>query len=317
MAPGTDEDKNLALFIDFDNIALGLKGSAKKFRIRLVLERLLEKGKIIIKKAYADWSHYPEYKNELHAAGIEMIEIPKRHLSGKNSADIRLAVDAMDLCWSKEHLDTFVILSGDSDFSPLVAKLRENNKSVIAIGVRESSSALLIENCDEFIFYEDLTAESAPALGALPKGKAQAFGVLVSTVQALIRENKEVLYGSMVKDTLKRKHPSFTESSYGYSSFSELLEDARDQGILEIARNQKAGGTWVVTGLGPRRREREGRREDPPRSPPRARAVRGPAAGGRGAGRDQPRRAGTVAVRRLRQADREGLRPFSARKEDP
>jgi uncharacterized protein (TIGR00288 family) len=216
-----------------------------------VLERLLEKGKIIIKKAYADWSHYPEYKSELHAAGIEMIEIPKRHLSGKNSADIRLAVDAMDLCWSKEHLDTFVILSGDSDFSPLVAKLRENNKAVIAIGVRESSSALLIENCDEFIFYEDLTAENVPALEALPKGKAQAFALLVSTVQALIRENKDVLHGSMVKDTLKRKHPSFTESSYGYSSFSALLEDARDQGIVEIARNQKAGGTWLVTGLGP------------------------------------------------------------------
>ena len=251
MAPAHEEDKNLALFIDFDNIALGLKGSAKKFRIRLVLERLLEKGKIIIKKAYADWSHYPEYKNELHAAGIEMIEIPKRHLSGKNSADIRLAVDAMDLCWSKEHLDTFVILSGDSDFSPLVAKLRENNKAVIAIGVRESSSALLIENCDEFIFYEDLSAETAPSLDTLPKGKAQAFALLASTVQALIRENKDVLHGSMVKDTLKRKHPSFTESSYGYSSFSALLEDARDQGIVEIARNQKAGGTWLVTGLGP------------------------------------------------------------------
>ena len=251
MTAGKDEDKNLALFIDFDNIALGLRGSAKKFRIRLVLERLLEKGKIIIKKAYADWSHYPEYKSELHAAGIEMIEIPKRSQSGKNSADIRLAVDAMDLCWSKEHLDTFVILSGDSDFSPLVSKLRENNKSVIGIGVRESSSALLVENCDEFIFYEDLAAENVPALGALPKGKAQAFALLVSTVAALIRENKDVLHGSMVKDTLKRKHPSFTESSYGYSSFSALLEDARDQGILEIARNQKAGGTWLVTGLGP------------------------------------------------------------------
>ncbi|HWR97352.1 MAG TPA: NYN domain-containing protein [Candidatus Methanoperedens sp.] len=250
MTTGRDEDKNLALFIDFDNIALGLKGSAKKFRIRLVLERLLEKGKIIIKKAYADWSHYPEYKSELHAAGIEMIEIPKRHQSGKNSADIRLAVDAMDLCWSKEHLDTFVILSGDSDFSPLVSKLRENNKAVIGIGVRESSSALLVENCDEFIFYEDLAAENVPALDALPKGKAQAFALLASTVQALIRENKDVLHGSMVKDTLKRKHPSFTESSYGYSSFSALLEDARDQGIVEIARNQKAGGTWLVTGLG-------------------------------------------------------------------
>ena len=282
MAPGTDEDKNLALFIDFDNIALGLKGSAKKFRIRLVLERLLEKGKIIIKKAYADWSHYPEYKNELHAAGIEMIEIPKRHLSGKNSADIRLAVDAMDLCWSKEHLDTFVILSGDSDFSPLVAKLRENNKSVIAMGVRESSSALLIENCDEFIFYEDLTAESTPALDALPRGKAQAFAFLVSTVQALIRENKEVLYGSMVKDTLKRKHPSFTESSYGFSSFSELLEDARDQGIVEIARNQKAGGTWVVTGLG--RSAGSDRAAGKPTETP-AEAARRPRARRRGAGR--------------------------------
>src|SRR5512137_2200775 len=250
MTSGRDEDKNLALFIDFDNIALGLRGTSKKFRVRLVLERLLEKGKIIIKKAYADWSHYPEYKSELHAAGIEMIEIPKRQQSGKNSADIRLAVDAMDLCWSKEHLDTFVILSVDSDFSPLVAKLRENNKAVIGIGVRESSSALLIENCDEFIFYEDLAAEMAPALEALPKGKAQAFALLVSTVQALIRENKDVLHGSMVKDTLKRKHPSFTESSFGYTSFSALLEDARDQGILELARNQKAGGTWLVTGLG-------------------------------------------------------------------
>jgi hypothetical protein len=157
----------------------------------------------------------------------------------------------MDLCWSKEHLDTFVILSGDSDFSPLVAKLRENNKAVIGIGVRESSSALLIENCDEFIFYEDLAAEMTPALEALPKGKAQAFALLAATVQALIRENKETLHGSMVKDTLKRKHPSFTESAYGYSSFSALLEDARDQGIVEIARNPKAGGTWLVTGLGP------------------------------------------------------------------
>jgi uncharacterized protein (TIGR00288 family) len=251
MTTGRDEDRNLALFIDFDNIALGLKGTNKKFRIRLVLERLLEKGKIIIKKAYADWSNYPEYKAELHAAGIEMIEIPKRHQSGKNSADIRLAVDAMDLCWSKEHLDTFVILSGDSDFSPLVAKLRENNKAVIGIGVRDSSSTLLVENCDEFIFYEDLAAESTPGIEALPKGKAQAFALLASTVQALIRENKDVLHGSMVKDTLKRKHPSFTESSYGYSSFSALLEDARDQGIVEIARNQKAGGTWLVTGIGP------------------------------------------------------------------
>ncbi|HEY6000127.1 MAG TPA: NYN domain-containing protein [bacterium] len=285
MTAGRDEDKNLALFIDFDNIALGLKGTNKKFRIRLVLERLLEKGKIIIKKAYADWSNYPEYKSELHAAGIEMIEIPKRHQSGKNSADIRLAVDAMDLCWSKEHLDTFVILSGDSDFSPLVSKLRENNKSVIGIGVRESSSALLVENCDEFIFYEDLAAENIPALDALPKGKAQAFALLASTVQALIRENKDVLHGSMVKDTLKRKHPSFTESSYGYSSFSALLEDARDQGIVEIARNQKAGGTWLVTGLGPAAGG-EKAAETPAAAPRRPRGRR--RGSGRGTGSGQP-----------------------------
>jgi uncharacterized protein (TIGR00288 family) len=244
------EEKNLALFIDFDNIALGLKSSPKKkFEVRLVLERLLEKGKIIIKKAYADWSRYPEYKNGLHAAGIEMLEIPKRQISGKNSADIRLAVDAMDLCYSKEHLDTFVILSGDSDFSPLVAKLRENNKSVIGMGVRDSSSVLLIENCDEFIFYEDLAQQAAPSIASLPKNKVQVFGLLVSTVQALMRENKDVLYSSMVKDTMKRKQPSFNEGSYGYSTFSDLLEDAREHNIVEIARNQKAGGSYVVTRL--------------------------------------------------------------------
>ena len=173
MNDSRSDENNLALFIDFDNIALGLKpGPKKKFEVRLVMERLLEKGKIIIKKAYADWSRYPEYKNELHGAGIEMMEIPKRKISGKNSADIRLAVDAMDLCYSKEHLDTFVIVSGDSDFSPLVSKLRENNKSVIGLGMRDSSSQLLIDNCDEFIFYEDLAQAAAPSMGSLPTKKA-------------------------------------------------------------------------------------------------------------------------------------------------
>jgi uncharacterized protein (TIGR00288 family) len=253
MNDNRSDENNLALFIDFDNIALGLKpGPKKKFEVRLVMERLLEKGKIIIKKAYADWSRYPEYKNELHGAGIEMMEIPKRKISGKNSADIRLAVDAMDLCYSKEHLDTFVIVSGDSDFSPLVSKLRENNKSVIGLGMRDSSSQLLIDNCDEFIFYEDLAQAAAPSMGSLPTKKASVFGLLASTVRALIRENKDVLYSSMVKDTMKRKQPSFSESSYDYSSFSELLEDAREHGIVEITRNQKAGGTYVVTGLGPK-----------------------------------------------------------------
>lgn len=249
----TSQEQNLALFIDFDNIALGLRASRRKrFDVRLVLERLLEKGKIIVKKAYADWSHFAEYKEKLHAAGIELIDIPKRQMTGKNSADIRMVVDAMDLCYTKEHLDTFVIVSGDSDFSPLVSKLRENDKSVIGIGVRKSSSNLLIDNCDEFIFYDDLSRgrPAAPALGAFPVEKAEVFEFLVSTVEALIRENKEVLYSSLIKDTMKRKQPSFTEQSYGYSTFGDLLEDAKKNGVVEITRDPKAGGTYIVTKLG-------------------------------------------------------------------
>ncbi len=248
----TNQEKNLALFIDFDNIALGLRASRRKrFDVRLVLERLLEKGKIIVKKAYADWSHFGEYKEKLHAAGIELIDIPKRQMTGKNSADIRMVVDAMDLCYTKEHLDTFVILSGDSDFSPLVSKLRENDKSVIGIGVRKSCSNLLIDNCDEFIFYDDLRSgqTKSQTLGTFPADKAEVFKFLVSTVNALIRENKDVLYSSLIKDTMKRKQPSFTEQSYGYSSFGDLLEDAKSHGIVEITRDPKAGGTYIVTKL--------------------------------------------------------------------
>ena len=269
MAPAADEDKNLALFIDFDNIALGLKGSAKKFRIRLVLERLLEKGKIIIKKAYADWSHYPEYKSELHAAGIEMIEIPKRQQSGKNSADIRLAVDAMDLCWSKEHLDTFVILSGDSDFSPLVSKLRENNKLVIGVGVKKSTSDLLMASCDEFIFYDDLVREeetktrkprrsrgkgsaAEPAAKDKPAKtpedrKQDALDLILGTLDALTTERgeEEKIWGSMIKQALKRRKPGFNESYYGYRSFSDVLEDAEKHRLLHLERDEKSGGYIV------------------------------------------------------------------------
>jgi len=252
----TDE-KNLALFIDFDNIALGLRkdkeSKKKKFNIRIVLERLLEKGKIIVKKAYADWDQYPDYKKELHEAAIELIEIPKRQMTGKNSADIRMVVDAMDLCYAKEHLDTFVIFSGDSDFSPLVSKLRENNKSVIGMGLKNSTSNLLVDNCDEFIFYDDLTRPSIgtpPVLDKVPKEKKPAFELLVSTVQALIRENKEILYSSMIKDTMKRKQPSFDEGVYGYSSFGDFLLDAEKFGIIELTRDPHAGGTYVVTGFG-------------------------------------------------------------------
>ncbi len=247
------EEQNLALFIDFDNIAMGVRGSKLgRFDVRLVIERLLEKGNIIVKKAYADWSRYPEYKRDFHEAAIELIEIPKRQMTGKNSADIRMVVDAMDLSYTKEHLDTFVIVSGDSDFSPLVSKLRENNKSVIGIGIRRSTSDLLVNNCDEFIYYDDLVSEGRrpPTLDRVPANKVPAFQLLVSTVQALIRENKEIIYSSMVKDTMKRKQPSFNEGSYGYSSFGEMLEDAKRFGILEITRDQKAGGTYVVMGFG-------------------------------------------------------------------
>jgi len=253
MQKTVSEERNLALFIDFDNIALGVRGTKLgRFNIRLVLERLLDKGNIIVKKAYADWSRYPEYKQDFHQAAIELIEIPRRQITGKNSADIRMVVDAMDLSYTKEHLDTFVIVSGDSDFSPLVSKLRENNKSVIGIGIRRSTSDLLVNNCDEFIYYDDLVIEGAhpPTLDRVPPQKLPAFQLLVSTVQALIRENKEIIYSSMVKDTMKRKQPSFNEGSYGYSSFGEMLEDAKKYGILEVTRDQQAGGTFVVTGLG-------------------------------------------------------------------
>ena len=244
-----------------------------------------------------------------------MIEIPKRHLSGKNSADIRLAVDAMDLCWSKEHLDTFVILSGDSDFSPLVAKLRENNKSVIAIGVRESSSALLIENCDEFIFYEDLAQERARAADPA-HGRAQEQGaglrLPARTIQALIRENKEVLYGSMVKDTLKRKHPSFTESSYGYSSLrrsargrarpGDRRDRAQPEGRRHLGRDRDHGrageaGAGSATGGGQQAARRERAALDEPAAAAGRRAAHGGAAVGR-----RPRRGSRRGCARLARA---------------
>ena len=246
--------RNLALYIDFDNIAIGFKTkNGAKLDIRMVLNRLLEKGRIITKRAYADWHFYSKYKDELHAHGIELIEIPKRSMTGKNSADIRLVVDAIDLCHTNPHIDTFVIFSGDSDFSPLVSKLRENNKNIIGIGMRESSSNLLVENCDEFLFYENLGMEEqreVPALGkTIPKEKLPAMKQLVSAVNALLREDTEILLASLVKDTIKRKNPSFSESSLGYGNFGEFLEDAARFDILEVTRDKTRGGTWVVTKL--------------------------------------------------------------------
>ncbi|MCA9785287.1 MAG: NYN domain-containing protein [Calditrichaeota bacterium] len=251
----TPNERNLALFIDFDNIAIGLRESRKNgFEIRLVLDRLLEKGRIIAKKAYADWKYYDRYKAALHSHNIELIDIPKRSVTGKNSADIRLVVDALDLCHTNPHINTFAIISGDSDFSPLVSKLRENNKLVVGIGMKDSTSMLLVENCDEFLYYEDLSEpEKEPERQAgapkVPKEKAAAFRAVVQAVNALIREGHEILYASLVKDTIKRKNPSFNESSWNYANFGELLEDAMKFDVLEANRDRARGGTWVITKL--------------------------------------------------------------------
>ena len=242
-------DQRLSLFIDFENIALGVRDAQyKKFDIHLVLQRLFEKGRIVFKKAYADWTRYSEYKREFHEAAIELIDIPQRNYSAKNSADIRMVVDAMDLVASKGHITTFVICSGDSDFSPLVSKLKENDKSVIGVGVKNSTSNLLISNCDEFIFYEDLVRETRalPSIDNLPKKKQEVFRLVLDSIQALRRENYDVIWGSMVKQTMQRKQPYFNESYYGYKSFSELLEDAQRHGILSMKKDVKSGG-YVVS----------------------------------------------------------------------
>ncbi|MDR3622124.1 MAG: NYN domain-containing protein [Paludisphaera borealis] len=253
-----ERERNLAVFIDLENLAMGFQGQRKiKFDVQKVLERLVEKGKLIVKKAYADWSRYPNYTAPFHESAIELIEIPKRSQTGKNSADIRLVVDAMDLAWSKPHVDTFVIVSGDSDFSPLVSKLKENGKHVIGLGMKGSTSELLRDNCDEFIYYEDLERQEQneqqlaidlnsflPA--SLPEKQREVFSLLLEACTALRRENHEVLYASMIKDTMKRKKPSFDESYYGYRSFTHLLEDGDNLSLVDIERNPKSG-TYMVT----------------------------------------------------------------------
>jgi uncharacterized protein (TIGR00288 family) len=248
----TTAERKIALFIDFENIAIGvIDAKYKKFEVSLLLERLLEKGKIVVKRAYSDWDKYQEYKRELHEAAIELIEIPSRSYSGKNSADIRMVVDAMDMAWSKDHIDVFVVASGDSDFSPLVSKLKENDKFVIGVGVKNSSSDLLIDNCDEFIFYEDLVrgVQKAPSTVAFKdKKQAEVFKLLIDSIKALMRENKEILWGSMVKQTMQRKKPTFNEEYYGYNTFSDLLEDAQKNDVIKIKKDVKSG-TYVITGF--------------------------------------------------------------------
>ncbi|MGA7750917.1 MAG: NYN domain-containing protein [Gallionella sp.] len=255
------EITNMALFCDFENIALGVRDAKyAQFDIKKVLERLLLKGSIVVKKAYCDWERYKEFKATMHEAAFELIEIPHVRQSGKNSADIRMVVDALDLCYTKAHVDTFVIISGDSDFSPLVSKLRENDKYVIGIGVKDSTSDLLSANCDEFIFYDDLVRaqeakqkraeKRAPAKAAAGKSKLptedkrqEALDFIVETVEALIAErgSDEKIWGSMVKTTMQRRKPGFTESSYGYRSFKDLVEDAHSRKLLMVVRDEKSG----------------------------------------------------------------------------
>jgi uncharacterized protein (TIGR00288 family) len=261
------EIKNMALFCDFENIALGVREAKyPQFDIRRVLERLLVKGNIVVRKAYCDWDRYKEFKATMHEAAFELIEIPHVRQSGKNSADIRMVVDALDLCYTKGHVDAFVIISGDSDFSPLVAKLRENNKLVIGVGVKKSTSDLLTAACDEFIYYDDLVREEAhkskrkPRKTAKPAGKEgtsakapeqegddkkqQAMDLVVETAEALQTERGEgePIWGSMVKQAIKRRKPGFNESYYGFRSFSALLEEAERTGLIGLERDQRSGG---------------------------------------------------------------------------
>ncbi len=293
----TPDTHNFAVFCDFENVAIGLKeGNHPDFTIRPILERLLHKGSIVVKKAYCDWDRYKEYKRDMHEAAFELIEIPHVRQSGKNSADIRMVVDALDLCYTKTHIDAFVIISGDSDFSPLISKLKENGKSVIGIGVRGSASSLLIANCDEFIFYEDLVQVKAPksparkaavpappvkeiAAGAAKTAsptrrrtrpvtekaadgknrvaekpepsvedkKNQAIEIVVSTLEQLMAERggEGAISASLIKSTIKRVHPGFSESEYGYSAFGKILDDAHKKGVLAVER--KEGGAVVVS----------------------------------------------------------------------
>ncbi|WP_062113446.1 NYN domain-containing protein [Collimonas pratensis] len=269
------ENLSMAVFCDFENVALGVRDAKyEKFDIKPVLERLLLKGSIVVKKAYCDWERYKEFKATMHEANFELIEIPHVRQSGKNSADIRLVVDALDLCYMKSHVNTFVIISGDSDFSPLVSKLRENAKQVIGVGVKQSTSDLLVANCDEFIFYDDLvresrrtaakrgTRETHPAAKRSPdeekRRKAelearrnQAIEMAVETFEALVSERGDSgkIWASVLKEAIKRRKPDFSESYYGFRAFGNLLEEAQARGLLEFGRDEKSG-TYVYRSSG-------------------------------------------------------------------
>ncbi|MDP8983453.1 MAG: NYN domain-containing protein [Pseudomonadota bacterium] len=262
-------DSTMAVFLDLENIALGARDAKyPSFDIEKVLERLLLKGHIVVKKAYCDFERYKEFKRGLHEAAFELIEIPHVRQSGKNSADIRMVVDALDLCYTKGHVDSFVIISGDSDFSPLVSKLRENAKTVIGVGVKNSTSDLFLNNCDEFIYYDDLVrkepskvrrrsaspaarsgasvADSVPAENKGPE-LSDALDLVVETLEAVIEERgeNEPIWGSMIKQAIKRRHPGFNERAHGFRSFNDLLAEAQKRGLLTLRADEKSGGYTV------------------------------------------------------------------------
>src|SRR5688572_8831969 len=266
--PNLRHELTTAVFVDFENLALGVEQDKKgRFEIELVLKRLLERGRIVFKRAYCDWTRFQNFMQEFHRHGFEMVDIPSSKVSGKNSADIRMVVDAIDLCYSKSHIDTFVLLTGDSDFSPVVSKLKENNKRVVGCGVRSSTSDLLANNCDEFIFYDDLirvqkrtqqrtqqrrrpkkesSTESAETTDGTDKRKQEAFERLVATVASL-ETDYDPVWGSLVKPTLKRVYPGFNESYYGYTTFAELLQDAAKEGVIQLELDEQRGNYRVRT----------------------------------------------------------------------
>ena len=244
----------IAVFIDFENVALGVRDmNEKKFRIELVLKRLLEKGRLVYKRAYCDWRQYQDSVRELHKQGVELIDIPQSKMSGKNSADIRMVVDAIDLCYSKEHIDAFALISGDSDFSPLVSKLKENDKRVIGCGVRSSTSDLLINNCDEFIYYDDLVRAKAKTRRSSTRKKrtskeAQKKQEAVDRVAEIVESlegDYDPVWGSLVKQTIRRVYPGFNESYYGYKSFNDVLQAAAASGAVALDYDERRGNYKV------------------------------------------------------------------------
>jgi uncharacterized protein (TIGR00288 family) len=244
----------IAVFVDFENLAIGVRDmKAGKFQIDLVLKRLLEKGRIVYKRAYCDWSHYQDAVREFHGQGIELIDIPQTKMSGKNSADIRMVVDALDLCYSKDHIDVFALLSGDSDFSPLVSKLKENDKRVIGCGVKSSTSDLLIANCDEFIYYDDLiraAKKKAPRPAKKEKAtseedkKQEAADRMIEVLQS-VEQDYDTVWGSLLKQVIRRVYPGFNEGYYGYRSFSDLLEDIKSRGLIDLEYDESRGNYIV------------------------------------------------------------------------